>query len=60
MTIESDNENKIVLIKIENKNINNPEDKLLLNILQSQGWQYDNSTILIVNNPSFTYISTYL
>ena len=45
MTIETNNENKTIFIKIENQNIDNPEDKLLLNILQSQGWNYDNSTI---------------
>ena len=45
MTIETDHKNKITFIKIENKNIDNPEDKLLLNILLSQGWEFENSTI---------------
>ena len=45
MIIDTDHENKIILIKIENKNIDNPKDKLLLNILLSQGWHFENSTI---------------
>jgi len=45
MIIETDHKNKITFIKIENKNIDNPEDKLLLNILLSQGWEFENSTI---------------
>ena len=45
MIIDADNENKITFIKIENKNIDNNEDKLLLNILLSQGWKLENSSI---------------
>jgi hypothetical protein len=45
MIIETNHKNKIAFIKIENKDINNPEDKLLLNILLSKGWQFDSSTI---------------
>ena len=45
MIIDADNENKITFIKIESKNIDNKEDKLLLNILLSQGWKIESSSI---------------
>ena len=45
MIIETDKKNKITFIKIEKKNIDNQEDKLLLNILLSQGWKFENATI---------------
>ena len=45
MTIETNNITKIIFIKIENQSTENSEDKLLVNILQSQGWNYNNSTI---------------
>jgi len=45
MIIDADNENKITFIKIESKNIDNKEDQLLLNILLSQGWQIESSSI---------------
>ncbi|MGB5794103.1 hypothetical protein [Poseidonibacter sp.] len=47
MIIDTDHENKITFVKIENKNIDNPEDRLLLNILLSQGWTFENSTITL-------------
>ena len=45
MIIEADHTNKITFVKITRDNIDNEEDKLLLNILLSQGWKVENSTI---------------
>jgi len=45
MIIEIDHINKITFVKIARDTIDYVEDKLLLNILLSQGWEVENSTI---------------